>query len=261
MIIDNYWLKLNINMFNQVDLFLSERKVLDYIGILSNIPKEESRFSYDSFRRQSTTTIKDNTILRLYINLSKNTYITKEPLKICTIFGLFITYFFDKHIFLEKMVNLYFEMNQIYSENGTFEVKEKKLAEEKSIKINKSRETNAGIIIKNNYFKEIKDKRKEIVSDKTLRKEIYIKSANIKNIVNKELENKFKISYIDILGMIICCFNKKYNNKKRVIQLLDKKMNLFTDMTEIVKTVIKNKYYHREQNNISNIFNIEDEAL
>lgn len=180
-------------------------------------------------------------------------------LKICTTAGILITHFFDKFVFFEKMVNLYFQLN--IKDGYKFEETEQKLNKNNMDSISKNVLNN----IQENNFVRQRERRlddNENNFEKIIKKETYIKSANLKNIVNKDIKNTFEITYMDILGMTLCFFNKKYSFKSKMIKVLDKKMNLFTDMTEIINTVIKNKHnddgksFHENKN----IMNIENES-
>lgn len=277
--IQNYFLKLDVNQYSQTDIYISKKEVFSDKGILFEDNSYESRYSYDYFNRMTTSQVIDNVIVKIYINISKNTYITKRIymkvqevvallggiLKMCTFIGFMMIQYITRYKYDESMINLFFSVN-LEGEKKENERKEERINKynierrkyyETQVKLkgidkdlfhkdnndnhNEKNEKNKGRIIGNIIQNQVKSSENLITNQKN--PDFHrIKSYKKHNILSISYKKHYKISILDIIGMSFCYCCSKYTNKKRTLDIFQKQLRNFIDITEIVNTVIKSKH-------------------
>jgi hypothetical protein len=121
-VLDDYWITLDPNIFQHVDLYFNKIKLFSDNGFLfENISSMHAWQFSDSFHIYQMTP-PPNVVARIYFGISRNSLeINREYMKIqalmafiggilkaCIIVGLGITYYFDRFFIEELQINTFF---------------------------------------------------------------------------------------------------------------------------------------------------------
>ena len=267
----NYFIVTDPNTHKFVEIFFKNVIVTSDSGLIFPSVSTESNLVFDRFREQFDT-FTPNSILDFYVNSSNNIsfysrfYMKIQDLSatlggilnICMLIGLLITRtintFKMNEIILNTLFNFKEKKNEIQSnsiilecnlsrnyflklqeKSKFFKKNETIIKDNKSISVLENRQVSSSNLKTNNFFVEKTDKNLNLekANDEEAGIKIFQKLADYK----ENLKSELKLSYFQILCLVLCCgvCNKKLSKKKEILDLGKAEMNKYLDYLEIIK--------------------------